>query len=69
MQRQHSLDADAQPRHVEGLKHDLRSHFPVLWGIQGRLGQDEVVVLAVHSQIPAKPSMSGAELIDPAAIT
>ena len=65
MQRQHGLDADAQPGHIEGLKHDLCSHLPVLWRVQGRLRQDEVVIPAVHSQISAKPIISSMELVEP----
>ena len=49
VQRQHGLDADAEPRDVEGFKHDLRGHLAVLWWIQGRLCQDEIVVITIHS--------------------
>ena len=47
-----SLNGNVQPRDVEGLKHNLSSVLTVLRGVEGRLGQQDVVVLGFTTKIP-----------------
>lgn len=53
VERKHGLDADVQSWYIKSLEHDFRGCLPVLWGVQRWLCEHEVVLLAVHPQVPA----------------
>ena len=48
---QHGLDGDVKSGHVEGVEHDLGHLLSVDLGVQGRLGQHDVVLFRGHSQL------------------
>jgi len=50
-QGQYGLDGDVEARYVEGLEHDLGCVLAVLWGVERRLGEQEVVVLGLAFEV------------------
>ena len=50
-QAEDGLDSDVEARHIETLEHDLCGVFPVLRGVQGRLRQQEIVILRLSAEI------------------
>ena len=50
-QAEDGLDSDVEARHIETLEHDLGGVLPVLGGVQGRLRQQEVVILRLSAEI------------------
>lgn len=51
VQRQDGLDRDVERGRVERLKHDLSHLFAVLLGVQGRLGQQDGVLLGRDTEL------------------
>lgn len=51
VESQRGLDTNKEALNVEGLKHDLCHLLSVLRGVQGRLRQDEAVLLRLASQL------------------
>mmetsp|Transcript_17779 Transcript_17779/g.50672 ORF Transcript_17779/g.50672 Transcript_17779/m.50672 type:complete len:214 (+) Transcript_17779:827-1468(+) len=51
IQGQHRLNSDVQALDVEGLEHDLSCQLSVLRGVEGRLRQEEVMLLWKAAQV------------------
>mmetsp|Transcript_76454 Transcript_76454/g.155143 ORF Transcript_76454/g.155143 Transcript_76454/m.155143 type:complete len:451 (+) Transcript_76454:116-1468(+) len=51
VQGQHSLDGDVGGLNGEGLEHDLAHHLAVLLGVQGGLGQQNLVLVGGDAQL------------------
>src|SRR3990167_8779034 len=51
VQREHGLDGDVHGRRVEGLEHDLSHLLAVGLGVEGRLGQEDGVLLGGHAEL------------------
>lgn len=51
IQREHGLDGDVHSGGVEGLEHDLGHLLPVSLGVQGRLGEEDGVLLGSHAEL------------------
>ena len=57
IQRKDGLDADVQPRDAKSLEHDFSGDLPVFGSVQRWLRQNEVVVLAVYSEVVSETLM------------
>merc|ERR1719500_346901 len=51
VQGEHSLDGDVHGGHVEGLEHDLGHLLPVGLGVEGRLGQEDGLLLGGNAEL------------------
>merc|ERR1719410_701760 len=50
IKRQHSLDGHIHGRRVEGFEHDLSHLFPVSFGVQGGLGQEDGMFFGCNTE-------------------